>query len=215
MKHLIVGLFISFVLPAIAQDPSDFQEEVLAIQKKYDTLWDNTKETIVFTGSSSIRTWQNLQELFPDYQIVNSGFGGSQTIDLLSYTNELILQYNPKKVFIYEGDNDLNDSKKPREIITVTKEIITKIKSTIPDIRIVIISAKPSLARWHLKGKYKRLNRKFKHLCKQEENLDYAYIWDIMLNGKKLRQDIFIEDGLHMNSKGYELWYQVIKNYVQ
>ncbi|MGB5227743.1 MAG: SGNH/GDSL hydrolase family protein [Eudoraea sp.] len=202
-------------LGAAAQQASGFQEEVLAIQKKYDTLWDNTKETIVFTGSSSIRTWQNLQELFPDYQIVNSGFGGSQTIDLLSYTNELILQYNPKKVFIYEGDNDLNDRKKPREIISVTKEIITKIKSTIPDIRIVIISAKPSLARWHLKGKYKRLNRKFKHLCKQEENLDYAYIWDIMLNGKKLRQDIFIEDGLHMNSKGYELWYQVIKNYVQ
>lgn len=215
MEIRLFFFFMFIGLGAAAQQASGFQEEVLAIQKKYDTLWDNTKETIVFTGSSSIRTWQNLQELFPDYQIVNSGFGGSQTIDLLSYTNELILQYNPKKVFIYEGDNDLNDRKKPREIISVTKEIITKIKSTIPDIRIVIISAKPSLARWHLKGKYKRLNRKFKHLCKQEENLDYAYIWDIMLNGKKLRQDIFIEDGLHMNSKGYELWYQVIKNYIQ
>ncbi|WP_299161081.1 GDSL-type esterase/lipase family protein [uncultured Eudoraea sp.] len=215
MQIRLVLLIIFISLKAVAQDTFRFQKEVLAIQKKYDTLWDNSKETIVFTGSSSIRTWKNLQELFPDYQIVNSGFGGSQTIDLLSYTNELILQYNPKKVFIYEGDNDLNDRKKPREIISVTKEIITKIKSTIPDIRIVIISAKPSLARWHLKGKYKRLNRKFKNLCKEEENLDYAHIWDIMLNGKKLKRDIFIEDGLHMNSKGYQLWYQIISNYVQ
>lgn len=215
MQIRLVPLIIFISLKAVAQDTFRFQKEVLAIQKKYDTLWDNSKETIVFTGSSSIRTWKNLQELFPDYQIVNSGFGGSQTIDLLSYTNELILQYNPKKVFIYEGDNDLNDRKKPREIISVTKEIITKIKSTIPDIRIVIISAKPSLARWHLKGKYKRLNRKFKNLCKEEENLDYAHIWDIMLNGKKLKRDIFIEDGLHMNSKGYQLWYQIISNYVQ
>ena len=215
MKIRLVLLIIFISLKAVAQNTFRFEKEVLAIQKKYDTLWDNSKETIVFTGSSSIRTWKNLQELFPDYQIVNSGFGGSQTIDLLSYTNELILQYNPKKVFIYEGDNDLNDRKKPREIISVTKEIITKIKSTIPDIRIVIISAKPSLARWHLKGKYKRLNRKFKHLCKEEENLDYAHIWDIMLNGKKLKRDIFIEDGLHMNSKGYQLWYQIISNYVQ
>jgi lysophospholipase L1-like esterase len=215
MQIRLVPLIIFISLKAVAQDTFRFQKEVLAIQKKYDTLWDNSKETIVFTGSSSIRTWKNLQELFPDYQIVNSGFGGSQTMDLLSYTNELILQYNPKKVFIYEGDNDLNDRKKPREIISVTKEIITKIKSTIPDTRIVIISAKPSLARWHLKGKYKRLNRKFKNLCKEEENLDYAHIWDIMLNGKKLKRDIFIEDGLHMNSKGYQLWYQIISNYVQ
>lgn len=215
MQIRLVILIIFISLKAVAQDTFRFQKEVLAIQQKYDTLWDNSKETIVFTGSSSIRTWKNLQELFPDYQIVNSGFGGSQAIDLLSYTNELILQYNPKKVFIYEGDNDLNDRKKPKRIIQVTKEIIAEIRNYIPDARIVIISAKPSLARWHLKRKYKGLNRRFNRLCKKEQDLDYANIWDTMLDGKKLRQDIFIEDGLHMNSKGYELWYQVIKNYVQ
>ncbi len=200
---------------SVAQDPSRFQEEVLAIQEKYEALWDSTKETIVFTGSSSIRTWKNLQEIFPEYQIVNSGFGGSQATDLLAYTDELILQYNPKKVFIYEGDNDLNDHKKPKKIIYVTKEIITKIRNYNPGTRIVIISAKPSLARWHLKRKYKSLNRRFNRLCKKEQDLDYANIWDIMLDGKKLRQDIFIDDGLHLNSKGYELWDQIISNYVQ
>jgi len=215
MRICLVILIIFISLKAVAQDTFRFQKEVLAIQKKYDTLWDNSKETIVFTGSSSIRTWNNLQELFPSYRVVNSGFGGSQAIDLLSYTNELILEYNPKKVFIYEGDNDLNDLKKPKRIIQVTKEIIAKIRNYIPDARIVIISAKPSLARWHLKRKYKGLNRRFNRLCKKEQDLDYANIWDTMLDGKKLRQDIFIEDGLHMNSKGYELWYQVIKNYVQ
>lgn len=202
-------------LGAVAQDASRFQEEILEIQRKYEAQLDSSKETIVFTGSSSIRTWKNLQEIFPEYQIVNSGFGGSQVTDLLAYTDELILQYNPKKVFIYEGDNDLNDLKKPKKIIYATKEIIAKIRNYNPGTRIVIISAKPSLARWHLKRKYKSLNRRFNRLCKKEQDLDYANIWDIMLDGKKLRQDIFIEDGLHLNSKGYELWYQIISNYVQ
>jgi lysophospholipase L1-like esterase len=202
-------------LGTVAQDASRFQEEILEIQKKYETQLDSTKETIVFTGSSSIRTWKNLQEIFPEYQIVNSGFGGSQATDLLVYTDELILQYNPKKVFIYEGDNDLNDLKKPKKIIYVTKEIIAKIRNYNPGTRIVLISAKPSLARWHLKRKYKGLNRRFNRLCKKEQDLDYANIWDIMFDGKKLRQDIFIEDGLHLNSKGYELWYQIISKYVQ
>jgi len=210
---IIFSMLIS--LAAFAQGSSRFQEEVLSIKKKYDTLLDSSKETIVFTGSSSIRTWSDLHELFPDYQIVNSGFGGSQAIDLLFYMNELILQYNPKKVFIYEGDNDINDHKKPKEIISVTKEIIAKIKNTHPGTGIVIISAKPSLARWHLKGKYKKLNRRFKKMCNNGQDLDYVNIWDIMLDGRKLRKDIFIEDGLHMNSKGYDLWYEVISNYIQ
>ncbi|MEP0132185.1 MAG: GDSL-type esterase/lipase family protein [Eudoraea sp.] len=215
MRIPLIVFFMFMGLETVAQDASRFQEDILAIQKKYEVLLDSTKETIVFTGSSSIRTWNNLQEIFPEYQIVNSGFGGSQASDLLAYTDELILQYNPKKVFIYEGDNDLSDHKRPKKIIQVTKEIIAKIRNYNPDTRIVLISAKPSLARWHLKRKYKGLNRRFNRLCRNELDLDYANIWDIMLDGKKLRQDIFIEDGLHLNSKGYELWYQIISNYVQ
>jgi lysophospholipase L1-like esterase len=35
-----------------------------------------------------------------------------------------------------------------------------------------------------------------------------------MLLGKKLRTDLFIEDGLHMNTEGYDLWYQQIKPFL-
>jgi lysophospholipase L1-like esterase len=35
-----------------------------------------------------------------------------------------------------------------------------------------------------------------------------------MLNGRKLKKDIFIEDGLHMNPKGYDIWYTVMKEFV-
>ncbi len=215
MKLFPVIFFALISISVIAQDASRFEEEIQEIQEKYDTLWDNTRETIVFTGSSSIRLWKDLQGIYPQYQIVNTGFGGSESSDLLTYTDELILQFNPKKVFIYEGDNDINANKKPKDIITVFKEIILQIKNSNPDTWIVIISAKPSLARWHLKGKYKRLNRKFCRLGKKEQKIDYANIWNIMLDGKKLRQDIFIEDGLHLNSKGYELWNQIISNYIQ
>ena len=215
MKLFSVVFFSLVSISILAQDASRFQEEVLAIQEKYDTLWDNTKETMVFTVSSSIRLWKDLQEIYPKYQIVNTGFGGSEASDLLTYTQELILQYNPKKVFIYEGDNDINANKRPKDIISVFKKIIKKIQNSNPDARIVIISAKPSLARWHLKGKYKKLNRRFNRLCKKEQYLDYANIWNIMLDRNKLRQDLFIEDGLHMNSKGYELWDQIIGNYIQ
>jgi lysophospholipase L1-like esterase len=186
----------------------------MAIQKKYESLWDASKETIVFTGSSSIRMWKNLESMFPDYQIINSGFGGSQSSDLFRYYNELILQYNPKKVFIYEGDNDIASKKKTKEIIATTREIIGKIRERNIGTQVVIIAAKPSIARWKLKRKYIRLNRAFEKLCKAENGLEFANVWDVMMDGRKVRQDIFIGDGLHMNNKGYDLWYAVIKPYM-
>ncbi len=214
MRYL---LFTFLLIGAIghAQDQLRFKEEVMAIQKKYDTLWDSSKETLVFTGSSSIKIWKNLKDIFPGYQIVNSGFGGSQASDLLAHSDELILRYNPRKVFIYEGDNDIFDHKKPKEIIAVFKEIIHRIKQKNKATQIVIIAAKPSIARWHLKRSYKRLNRHLKRLCKKDTSLAYANIWDVMLDRKKVKTDIFVEDGLHMNAKGYDLWFSVINNYVR
>ena len=197
-----------------AQDPNEFAEEVAEIQMKYDTVWDSSKDTYVFTGSSSIRLWENLEEYFPGHQIVNSGFGGSETSDLLSFIDPLVLNFKPKKVFLYEGDNDISRKKKPREVIAHFQEVIAQIKKLGTANTIVIISAKPSIERWHLKGKYRRLNRKFEKLCAADSLLEFADVWTPMLNGRKLRKDLFVEDGLHMNNRGYEIWYEVIKKFV-
>lgn len=207
-------IFLLIVGSLTAQDASRFKDEVASIQKKYDTLINTSKETIVFTGSSSIRVWQDLESRFPTHQIVNSGFGGSQASDLLGYSEELILQYNPKKVFIYEGDNDISAKKNSKEIIGTIQEIISKIWKKNSNTKIVLIAAKPSIARWNLKRRYKKLNRKFKSLSKKSMLIDFADVWSPMTENRKVKQDIFVKDGLHMNAKGYELWYAVIKKYM-
>jgi lysophospholipase L1-like esterase len=212
------NLFIIFILSLAyvkAQDPLRFKEEVSLIQKKYDTLWEPSKETIVFTGSSSVRVWNDLQDRFPAVQIVNTGFGGSEASDLLAYADDLILKYKPRKVFIYEGDNDLNSNKKPRSVMSDIKSIISRIRADQPTTKIVLIAVKPSIARWHLKRHYKRLNRKMKGLAKKEDQLAFADVWRPMLQGRKVKQDIFIKDGLHMNSKGYDIWYTILKPYIE
>lgn len=207
-------MFAILISSLAAQDPILFEEDVRAIVQKYDTLWDSNREAIVFTGSSSIRLWDNLQDYFPGHQIINTGFGGSQMTDLLAYLDKLVLQYQPVKVFIYEGDNDIHDKKRPVQIIKVTKEVITQIKNAGTATSIVLISAKPSIERWHLRRKYKRFNRKLRKLCEKDPILEFANIWDPMLQSERLKEDLFVEDGLHMNLKGYEIWYQVISKFV-
>lgn len=203
-----------FSISVQSQDEVNYTDEVASISKKYDSIWDPSRETIVFTGSSSVRLWHNLQLLFPDHQIVNSGFGGSETHDLLEHLDALILNYHPNKVFIYEGDNDLDRKKRIKAITNAFDAIISKVKENDSTTKMILISTKPSISRWHLKRKYKRLNRKLLKLSEKDEAVQFANVWDVMLEKRKLKRDLFIEDGLHMNEKGYQLWYNVIKNYM-
>ncbi|TAI49381.1 SGNH/GDSL hydrolase family protein [Flagellimonas allohymeniacidonis] len=208
---LVVVLCIS---SSTAQKKLAFEEEVKDIQKKMDTLWDASKETIVFTGSSSIRLWEDLQERFPEQQVLNTGFGGSQSSDLVNFLDELILDYNPVKVFIYEGDNDIFAKKRPKAIIETFNSILNKLQKARPQMEIALISAKPSISRWHYRGRYRRLNRKLSKIAEEREEVSFIDVWHIMLNKRRLKKDLFIEDGLHMNPKGYELWYITIKDYI-
>lgn len=212
MKYILFFFLSISLAQVIAQN--GFQNEVDSIVLRNDKLWNEKKETVVFTGSSSIRFWTDVQERFPDYQILNSGFGGSQTSDLLYHLDNLVLKYNPVQIFIYEGDNDIFAKKRPRQIIETTEEVLKRIQAKLPNTNIVLISAKPSISRWKLKGKYKRLNKRFLKIALENPKIRYADVWNIMLNGRKVRTDIFVEDGLHMNKLGYDLWYKKIKSFL-
>lgn len=217
-KHTISGILLTVILfgfQSFAQTENNFTSEVNNITSKYDTIWDSKKETIVFTGSSSVRLWKKLEESFPNHQILNTGFGGSQASDLLYFLNDLVLTYNPKKVFIYEGDNDLWAKKRPNKVIGTTQEIIRRIKANEPTTKIILIAAKPSISRWKMRGRYKRLNRKMKRISKNDPYLYYVDVWNPMLENRKLKTDIFIEDGLHMNQKGYDIWYNAMIDLVE
>jgi lysophospholipase L1-like esterase len=214
-KHnlVLVFLFIFICSSVFAQDPTRFKDQVQLINQ--ETPPQNNQNAIVFTGSSTIRMWKSLQEDFPKHQLVNSGFGGSQASDLLYYLDELVLDYKPSKVFIYEGDNDISGGKSSEEIL-VTYELITnKIQEAVPGVEIILISPKPSVARWELKDKYHDLNSKLKNFSKGKKNVTYADLWKPMLDkDKEPMKDIFIKDNLHMNQKGYAIWAKEIKKYL-
>lgn len=211
MKRVILTLFIVAisVTAAMAQDPARFAEEV----KKFEKAAANYPEAnrIVFTGSSSIRLWVDFDSYFPNHNVINTGFGGSETSDLLHYKDLLISQFKPKQVFIYEGDNDINSGKEPNAVIGDIAVLVTQLLDEGVE-SIVLISAKPSIARWELKETYEEFNEKLAKLSMIIPNVYYADTWStMMLNDGTLRQDIFLEDDLHMNKKGYDLWIDEIR----
>ena len=131
--------------------------------------------------------------------------------DLIYFSEPAITSFNPNKVFIYEGDNDLASGKKPEEVIQDAMTIIKKIRNILPVCAIVFISAKPSPSRWSLKDEYRKLNDMYSNLVSEYRNVGFVNVWDPALNNRGMpRSEIFVSDSLHMNEKGYEIWAKAI-----
>lgn len=208
---LLLAFFVSN--SSFAQDPTRFESEL----QKYitDTATFVGQDVIVFAGSSSIKMWQSLPTDFPQYITLNRGFGGSQMSDLFYYKDELIVKYQPKQIFIYEGDNDIAAGKSSRKILKDTKKLVKYLHKKLPDTPIIFISAKPSIARWHFKKAYFHFNKKLKKYCQKKDYLQFVDVWSPMIadDGTPMK-DIFIEDDLHLNEKGYEIWAKAIQPFL-
>jgi len=213
-KLLFLVFFQLLVIILVAQNPLRFEKEVNNLVAG-DSLV-NKKNVILFTGSSSIRFWADLKADFPKRNVVNRGFGGSEMTDLLYYAKRLVLNYQPTRVFIYEGDNDINAGKSPEEILANADTLLTLLRSQLPSkVKIIFISAKPSVSRWNLKAKYEEFNRQLEHWTSTKKNVLYADVWTPMLDSNgEVQKDLFIQDNLHMNRKGYEIWKSVIEKFL-
>ncbi|MEM9549459.1 MAG: GDSL-type esterase/lipase family protein, partial [Bacteroidota bacterium] len=149
-------IFSFFSLTNInAQDPLRFKAEIDNIKS---LEYNGDSDAIVFTGSSSIRFWTDLSDDCTGGEVINTGFGGSQMSDLMYYLDEAVLKFQPKKVYIYEGDNDINAEKEPADILTTAKQVVDKILAADKKIQIVFISAKPSPSRWNYRDQYVAFN---------------------------------------------------------
>lgn len=218
MKKIVV-LLVCMVsaLSLIAQEKHAYENEVRDLIQQ-DSLIKNRKGIILFTGSSSIWMWTDLEKDFPGKNVVNRAFGGSTMRDLLYFANEVIVPYNPKTIFIYEGDNDLGFANAtPQQILASADSLLTIIRAKLPaTVNVYFISPKPSIARWHLKDQYIQFNKDLQNWVHKKKNVYFIDIWSKMLNPDgSIRNDLFIEDGLHMNRKGYAIWRDTLRKYVK
>jgi hypothetical protein len=215
LRSALLVAILSFSCIVHAQDPNRFQKEIdtIDLKNKKKVI---SEELIVFTGSSSIRRWKDIQEYFPGKNIINTGFGASQMSDLLYYSDSVIIKFKPVQVFFYEGDNDIAAGKKAEDVIRDAEILCKKILMKIPNTQIVIISVKPSVLRWKFKDEYIKLNNAYKRLSFENKNIRFIDVWTPLLNNDGFpKKDIFISDSLHINKLGYDIWASEIKKIIK
>ena len=213
-NKLIVILCFVFSFEVKSQeypDPKRFYNEIKS-ELEESPFKKSDKPLIVFSGSSSIRFWIDLDKDFIEYDILNRGFGGSIFSDLNYFINELIIKHNPDLIVLYEGDNDIAFNIPTKYIYDDFKKSYELIRKKNENVPIIYIAPKPSPARWDKKDEFYKLNNLIKEFCKIKQKTYYFDTWSIMIDNEgNIPKKYFWTDMLHMNKSGYQVWKKNLK----
>ena len=185
--------------------------------KSQDSINFPPKDAILFIGSSSFTKWTDVQQYFPSYKIINRGFGGSELKDVIRYEQEIIFPYNPKQVVIYCGENDFaySDTIATATVVGRFITLFNDIRNRWNNIPLMYVAMKPSPAREKLMPKYEEANKQIATFLASQKNTVFIDVYHAMLlPGGTPMTDIFVEDNLHMNAKGYAIWKKLIEPYL-
>jgi lysophospholipase L1-like esterase len=132
--------------------------------------------------------------------------------DLLYYADTLVINDQPRAVIIYEGDNDIALGISPGTVLATFDQVRAKIHAALPDVRIYVLSIKPSISRWPMWPKMQEANRLLKSACDRDDKLTFIDIGSSMLGADGApKADIFKADMLHMTDAGYRLWTEAVR----
>lgn len=167
--------------------------------------------SVVFVGSSSIRLWSTLAEDFPGTATINRGYGSSRVYDSVYYADRIVTVYQPSAVVFYAGDNDLSEGRTPRQVRDDFAAFVRKVHAAAPKARIGFVSIKPSPSRAALLPQAREANGLIRDFARGVRNVDYLDVFTPMLDaGGAPREELFLDDRLHMNRAGYEIWVGVV-----
>jgi len=171
---------------------------------------------ILFVGSSSIRLWKTLAADFPDLPVINRGFGGSQIIDSIYLADRIVTPYHPRQIVMYAGANDISNGKTPEQVLGDFKAFVAKAHSHLPQTTIYFIAIAGNPARWSQVDRVREANKLVRDFCEATPHLQFIDVFGPMMGPDgQPKPDIFVEDRLHMNAKGYAIWKDIIRPYLK
>ena len=188
-----------------------FQREIKVLKHKIQRK-ENKDNLLVFYGSSTLRLWKNVQEDFPEYNCLNLGFGGAFIHSMEHYFEELFADIQPTALVLYLGGNDLTLALQQAEITAAILALVERIHLAFPKAQLYNIAIKPSMERADQLDTIMAINKSMKKAGATRPYLHQVDFYDCLLHQEQIDTGYFLQDGLHLNAKGYKVLTQAIRN---
>jgi lysophospholipase L1-like esterase len=224
--QLVLGItFTLGFLGGCASTPKE-PKEANRFQSVIDTWVEEDAENpppkgaVLFIGSSSIRGWKTLAEDFPQYDVINRGFGGSKFTDANLFIDKIVTPYEPAAIVVFEGTNDIASGRTAEQVFSDYKTFIKLIRKGERTMGsepapIFFIGITPTESRWKHWPEMQKVNDWVQVYVKKHDDLYYIDTPTPILAtapeaGGPPSRELFRDDLLHLSPKGYELWTEVV-----
>ena len=216
--RFVLALLAALALPAPAPavpppDPARFADEIRAFASA-DSAMPAPRGAVVFYGSSSIRMWHDrLAGDFSPIPVVGRGFGGSTMSEAAFHLERAVVPLAPSVLVLYEGDNDIEMGRTPGEVLGDFATLAARLHRRLPAIRLIVLSIKPSPARWSKWPAMRETNARIAALCRRHaDRMTYVDVGSPLLDTEgRPRPEFYLEDGLHLSPAGYDAWRDALR----
>lgn len=213
-EHLIVDSVSVYGIKADTDWLHRYDDEIETLVDKSDGDPDTICDAL-FVGSSSIRLWHDLPRAMEPLNVKNRGYGGATMRDLMINYHRIMAHYQPKTVILY-CDNDICGWKEGdldvEEVFRLYKAFIGRIHSDYPSTKVFFLSIKHSLSREKLRDQQNCLNGMMERYAADDPDATYVDVSSVLLDCQgKIIDALFMDDHLHLNPEGYNLWNDILK----
>ncbi|MEM6749019.1 MAG: GDSL-type esterase/lipase family protein [Planctomycetota bacterium] len=168
---------------------------------------------VLFTGSSSVRLWPDLAGDMAPIPVLNRGFGGSSTPDVLAVMDRVVLPYEPSVIVYYCGDNDLGaDNTDARAAAEGFFAFVERVHAAQPGTPILYLSIKPSPLRFGNWASAVRANQLVAQYAAATDHVTFVDVSTCLLGEDgQPRPEYYADDDLHLSDAAYAAWAKIVR----
>ncbi|NCY02228.1 MAG: hypothetical protein EBX36_04805 [Planctomycetia bacterium] len=195
----------------LAERPLRMEKDIAAFEVA-DRKAAPPRHAVLLTGASTLRMWKHAAEALAPHPVINRGFGGSYTTEVLGYMDRITLPYEPRVVVFHCGANDVAAGDPPAAPLGRIRRYHERLRATCPDTAVVFMTATLAPVRRAKWPQLAELNRGVADLCRGGRNVWLVDI-NVALNGPdgEPRSGHYLPDDLHPSEQGYVAIAAVLK----
>ena len=205
---LCTSLYFTYISPKVVE--KTVTKEVVVMDDNYLFLGD------------SITDFYDLDEYYEGLPVVNSGIDGNDTQDILDDMENRVYQYNPSKVFLLIGTNDIDHGDSLDSIVDNIEKILLEIRENRPYAELYLESIYPVMegekaVNSRTNEKIMTINDKLEEFCEKEQ-ITYIDMFDLLVDSSSEKVQInpkYTKDGLHLSDEGYDVVTNEVKKYLK
>lgn len=170
----------------------------------------NKKANALFMGDSymSLYRWNSF---FDEMNGVNVSVEGAKIQYWIDNFEKVVMPYNPKQIVICVGLADINNGTNATELYNKYLVLLELVKTKLPEAEIFIVSVNPTVAYFKYSSEIIAINQVLQEYCSVNAKTTFIDFACKLYNlDKSYVNSLLYADRIHLNSKGYELWNQII-----